>query len=61
MSTDHRPSAAAYLAQVCADYAQTMPPSVRGPFQSECQKALDILAQPAAPAADAPADGKPAP
>ena len=40
-----------YLAAACSDYANTLPPSIRGPFVHECQEALKILeATPGPPA-----------
>jgi len=39
-----------YLAAACSDYANTLAPSIRGPFARECQEAIKILeAEPAAP------------
>ena len=45
--TDQQKSAIAYLAQVAADHAATLAPSVRGPFVRECEQALKILREPA--------------
>ena len=39
-----------YLNTACVDFANTMGPSIRGPFARECQEAIKILeAEPAAP------------
>jgi len=40
-----------YLAQVAADHAATLAPSVRGPFVRECQSAIKAFE---APAVEAP-------
>jgi len=42
-----RGQALTYLAQALQEYAQTMPPSVRGPFQAEVQRAFQIIDPPA--------------
>lgn len=53
--TDQQKQALQYLAAVASDYANTLPPSVRGPFARECQEAIKVLeAEP--PKKD---DGKP--
>ena len=50
--TEAQKQALNYLAQVAADHAATLAPSVRGPFIRECQAALKAL--------EATADEKPA-
>ena len=49
--TDQQKQALQYLATAVSDYANTMPPSVKGPFVRECQAALgsieSVLTQPA--------------
>jgi hypothetical protein len=41
--TEQQIAAVKYLAQVAADYALTLAPSVRGPYERECNAALKIL------------------
>ena len=41
--TDNQKQALKYLAQAVSDYANTLAPSVRGPFANECQAAIKIL------------------
>ena len=41
--TDAQKQALQYLAAVASDYANTLPPSVRGPFVRECQAAIKAL------------------
>ena len=41
--TDTQKQALQYLAQAVSDYANTLPPSVRGPFVNECKVAIQIL------------------
>jgi len=38
-----------YLNTACVDFANTMAPSVRGPFARECQEAIGILEAELAP------------
>ena len=48
-----------YLAAACSDYANTLAPSIRGPFLRECQEAIKILeAEPAAPVVNADAQAQ---
>jgi len=48
--TDAQKQAIQYLAAACSDFANTLAPSIRGPFVRECQEAIKILeAEPAAP------------
>lgn len=52
---DQKTAALNYLAQVVADLAATLAPSVRGPFVRECEAAIKILReQPAAEVKAAP-------
>jgi len=32
-----------YLIQICSDFAQTLPPSARGPFIQASQQAIDSI------------------
>ena len=48
--TDAQKQALQYLAAACSDYANSLPPSVRGPFIRECQAAIKALE----PEAEAP-------
>lgn len=41
--TEQQTAAINYLAQVAADHAATLAPSVRGPFVRECEAAIKIL------------------
>jgi hypothetical protein len=41
--TEAQKQALQYLAQAVSDYANTLPPSVRGPFVRECQAAIKVL------------------
>lgn len=46
--TDEQKQALQYIAQAVSDYANTLPPSVRGPFVNECKVAIQTLeAEPA--------------
>lgn len=46
--TDAQKQALQYLAAACSDYANTLAPSVRGPFIAQCQAAIKALeAEPA--------------
>lgn len=46
--TDAQKQALQYLAQVASDHANTLAPSVKGPFIRECQAAIKALeAEPA--------------
>jgi len=48
-----------YLNTACVDFANTMAPSVRGPFARECQEAIRILeAEPSAPVVNADAQAQ---
>ncbi len=40
---DQQKQALQYLATACSDYANSLPPSVKGPFVRECQQAIKIL------------------
>jgi hypothetical protein len=40
---DQQKQALQYLAAACSDYANSLPPSVKGPFIRECQAAIKIL------------------
>ena len=50
--TDAQNQALQYLAAACSDYANTLPPSVKGPFIRECQEAIKALEAPAEAKAD---------
>lgn len=41
--TEQQKQALQYLAAAVSDYANTMPPSVKGPFVRECQSALGVI------------------
>lgn len=43
--TDAQKKALNYLTAACQDYANTLPPSVRGPFIRECEAAVKILTE----------------
>ena len=43
MLTEAQKKALNYLAQVASDFCNTLPPSVRGPTVSECQRAIQII------------------
>lgn len=48
--TPRQKQALQYLATACSDHANTLPPSIRGPFVRECQEAIKRLeAEPGAP------------
>jgi hypothetical protein len=50
--TDAQKQALQYLAQVASDYANTLAPSVRGPFANECKAAIRALEAETAQAAE---------
>lgn len=41
--TEQQKQALAYIAQALTDYANTLPPSVKGPFLREAQAAMKLL------------------
>jgi hypothetical protein len=48
MSKEHE-QALTYVAQALNEYANTMQPTVRGPFLRECQAAIKVLESDPAP------------
>ena len=41
--TEQQKAAITYIAQALTDYANTLPPSVKGPFLREAQAAIKLL------------------